>query len=123
LEPDRASEIADEFDRGSVAVALPFLLEAGYTARSGEEHASMFEELLAFPYLEIDDVVERRALDAQGQLARAGHHRIATADLMLAAVADRHGAGILHYDADYDVIRERTDLRFESIWLAERGSL
>ena len=42
---------------------------------------------------------------------------------MIAAIADRHGVGILHYDSDYDVIRERTDLRFESVWLAPRGSL
>jgi hypothetical protein len=30
---------------------------------------------------------------------------------------------VLHYDGDYDVIVERTDLQFESVWLAERGSL
>jgi hypothetical protein len=30
---------------------------------------------------------------------------------------------VLHYDTDYDLLRERTDLRFDSEWLAERGSL
>jgi hypothetical protein len=42
---------------------------------------------------------------------------------MTAALADRHELGILHYDRDYDLILERTDLRFGSVWLARRGSL
>ncbi len=123
LDPNRAGEIAGEIDRGNVAVALPFLLEAGYTARDTAEHEQMLEELLAFPYLPIDGAVEERTLDAQAQLVRAGHHRLPGSDVLLAAIADRHGADILHYDHHYDVIRERTDLRFESVWLAERGSL
>jgi predicted nucleic acid-binding protein len=44
-------------------------------------------------------------------------------DLLLAAIADRRGTGILHYDSDYDLILEMTDLHFESVWVAERGSL
>jgi len=33
-----------------------------------------------------------------------------------------HG-GVLHYDRDYDLIREQTSLDFESIWLVEPGTL
>ena len=33
-------------------------------------------------------------------------------------LADRHNLGILHYDHDYDVIAEKTDLRFDSVWVA-----
>jgi predicted nucleic acid-binding protein len=123
LELNRAKQIADKFDEGSVAVALPFLLEAGYTARNADEHASMLDELLALPYLAIDEEVERAALQAQRQLVRVGHHRLATTDLLLAAIADRRGTGVLHYDSDYDLILELTDLHFESVWVAERGSL
>jgi predicted nucleic acid-binding protein len=122
--PDpRASEIGSQFTAGEVAVTSPFLLEAGFSARGAPEHAALFERLLAFPFLGIDEQVERRALAAQSQLARAGHHRLAPTDLMMAALAERHEVGVLHYDSDYDLIRERTDLRFESVWLAERGSL
>lgn len=106
-----------------MAVALPFLLEAGYTARNAGEHSSMFEELLALPYFAIDEEVEQATLQAQKQLVRVGHHRLPTTDLLLAAIADRYGAGVLHYDSDYDLILEMTDLRFESVWVAERGSL
>ncbi len=42
---------------------------------------------------------------------------------MLAAIAERHKVGLLHYDADYDLINEKTDLRFGSVWIARRGSL
>jgi hypothetical protein len=30
---------------------------------------------------------------------------------------------VLHYDRDYDVIAEHTELRFESEWLAPAASL
>jgi hypothetical protein len=30
---------------------------------------------------------------------------------------------VLHYDHDYDLIAEKTDLRFDSVWLADRGTL
>ncbi|MEO8091665.1 MAG: hypothetical protein ABI726_03010 [bacterium] len=43
--------------------------------------------------------------------------------VLIAALADRHGLGILHYDNDYGLISATTDLAFESVWLAERGSL
>jgi len=31
--------------------------------------------------------------------------------------------GVLHYDHDYDLISERTDLSYESVWVAPRGSI
>ena len=41
----------------------------------------------------------------------------------MAAIAHRYKVGILHYDRDYDLIAAKTDLLFESEWLAKRGSL
>ena len=43
--------------------------------------------------------------------------------MIIAACAHESGAGVLHYDRDYDVLREHTSLRFESEWLAPAGSL
>ncbi|HEY1538027.1 MAG TPA: PIN domain-containing protein [Solirubrobacteraceae bacterium] len=120
---ERVDEIADLMAQRRIAVCLPFLLEAGYSARAARDHAELVEDLLALPLLHIDARIERRAIDAQGQLARAGHHRLPPVDLILAAVADVHDVGVLHYDADFDVLRERTDLRFASVWLAPRGTL
>jgi predicted nucleic acid-binding protein len=81
------------------------------------------EELLALPQITIDDRVEARAIDAQRQLARVGHHRLPPIDVILASIADIHQLGILHYDGDYDLLNEKTDLTFDSVWLATRGSL
>lgn len=99
------------------------MLEAGYSARNADEHADLLDELLALPIVDIDEQIERRALDAQRQLARVGHHRLPPVDLIIAAAADAMKLGILHYDSDYELISDKTDLQFHGVWLAERGSL
>jgi len=119
----RAVEIALAFEEGRVAACLPFLLEAGYSARSAGDHGQLIDELLSLPLLPIDEEIEQRVVDVQRQLARAGHHRLPPVDLILAAIADRHGIGILHYDSDFDLLGDRTDLEFESVWLVPRGEL
>jgi predicted nucleic acid-binding protein len=122
--PDaRAKEISGEFGEERIVACLPFMLEAGYSARSGDGHNDLFDELASLDFLPVSLEVERRALDAQAQLARVGHHRVAPVDLLIAALADCHGVGVLHYDGDYDVLNEKTDLEFTSEWLMPRGSL
>lgn len=122
--PDgRADEIADEFAAERLIACAPFMLEAGYSARGGDDHRQMLEELDALPFLGIDEQIERRALEAQSQLARVGHHRVPPVDLIIAAIADRHRIGVLHYDNDFEVILAKTDLEFASEWLMPRGSL
>jgi predicted nucleic acid-binding protein len=123
LSRGRVGEIASALEDRRIAVCLPFLLEAGYAARSAAAHGQLIRELLALPWLGIDPQVERRAIDAQAQLARAGHHRLPPVDLIMAAVAERHEVGVLHYDGDYDILNTKTDLEFESVWLAPRGTL
>jgi len=123
LPDERSLEVADALEAGRIAACLPFLLEAGYSARNARDHDEVLAGLLALPRFAIDDDVERRALDAQRQLARVGHHRLPPVDLLLAAVADRHDLAVLHYDRDYDLLAEKTDLSFESVWLAARGTL
>jgi predicted nucleic acid-binding protein len=120
---ERAAELADALEAGRVATCLPFLLEAGYSARNAREHDRLLDELLALPHFHIDEDVEHRAVDAQRQLARMGHHRLPPVDLLVAAIADCHDLAILHYDHDYDVLAEKTDLRFQSQWLVPRGTL
>ena len=77
----------------------------------------------ALPHFHLDDVVEERALAAQAQLARVGHHRLPPVDLIIAALADRHELGVLHCDHDYDLIADKTDLAFDSVWFTDRGTL
>ena len=119
----RRDEVAAAVEAGEVFTCVPFLLEAGYSARSSDDYGLILDRLLALPRVEIDLEVERRALEAQRQLARLGHHRLPPVDLLMGSLADRHGLGILHYDADYDVLSRRTALQFDSVWLARRGSI
>ena len=123
LKQRRAHEIADALEQRRLGVCLPFLLEAGYSARSAADHDELLRELMTLPMVHTDTAVEQRAVDAQRQLARAGHHRLPPVDLIVAALADRHGVGVLHYDRDFDTLAAKTDLRFASVWLARRGSL
>ncbi len=106
-----------------LATCLPFLLEAGYSARSGTERAAIMSDLTRLPCVAIDRDVERAAMQAQRELAEIGHHRLAPADVVIAACAHTASMGVLHYDGDYDVLAERTSLAFESEWLAPPGAL
>jgi len=119
----RRAEVARAVQAGDIFVCVPFLLEAYYSARSATEHEELRCELEALPLVRIDEEVEERALDAQGQLARSGHHRLSPADVMIATMADRFELDVLHYDADFDTIASKTDLEFGSVWVAKRGSL
>jgi predicted nucleic acid-binding protein len=119
----RVTELAEALEDGQIAACLPFMLEAGYSARSARDHDELLADLRALPYYAIDEAVEQRALNAQAQLARIGHHLLPPVDLLVAALADRHQLGVLHYDRDYDVVAEKTDLTFASVWLAPAGTL
>lgn len=120
---ERRETVAKWLDEQRLAVCLPFLLEAGYSARSAPDHGKLLHRLEQLPRLPVDGAVERAALDAQYELAAVGHHRLAPTDLVIAACAHLADGGVLHYDRDYDLILEHTRLDFESVWLAEAGTL
>jgi predicted nucleic acid-binding protein len=110
-------------EAGDIAVCLPFLLEAGYSARCRDDHSTLLGDLALLPRVMIDSDVERLALRAQGQLAAVGHHRLPPTDIVIAACAHRTGHAVLHYDRDYDLIAAHTSLAFDSDWVAPAGSL
>ena len=124
LPESRRLDIAAMIENGEIAVSAPFLLEAGWSARSAAHHEEVLADLLQLPFLPIDAEVERGALSAQRDLAHRGHHRSASpGDLLIAACAHVNQVGVLHYDRDYDVLAQLTTLAFESNWLAEAGAL
>jgi predicted nucleic acid-binding protein len=123
LDAGRAETVAAWMDDLQLATSLPFLLEAGYSARSGRERSVMMTDLSKLPRVEIDKDIEAVALDAQRELADIGHHRLPPADVMIAACAHVAGMGVLHYDSDYDLLATQTSLTFESEWLAQPGAL
>ncbi len=80
-------------------------------------------QLDLLPRIHMGRDTERLALQAQRELALVGHHRLAPIDLLIAACAHEVGAGVLHYDSDYDIIATCTCLQFETEWLAPSGTL
>ncbi|MGC2375192.1 MAG: PIN domain-containing protein [Solirubrobacteraceae bacterium] len=119
-----AERVAARIEGGELATTEPLLLEMRYFARNAEDFALLAEELDALPLLPLDGTAIQRALDAQAQMAadKRVSHRVKPIDLLVAGVADRHEAAILHYDGDYDLIAKHTDLSFDSVWVAKRGS-
>ena len=65
---------------------------------------------------------EVEALNTQQLLAAKSQHRgPKPMDLLIAAIANVHGAVLLHYDRHFDLIARVTGQPAE--WLARRGSL
>lgn len=120
---DREEVVLDWIGAGRMGTCLPFLLEAGYSAQTAEVHRVNVARLERLSHIPIDEGVELSAQQAQRELAERGHHRLSPVDLIIAACAAQADGGVLHYDRDYDLILEHTSLRFESVWLAEPGTL
>lgn len=121
-QPEGRERLAVAMDASEIGVTVPFLLEAGYSARSRRDHEAIMRDLATLRRASITPEVERLALEAQQDLVSIGH-RLRPNDILIAACAHEAGAGVLHYDKDYDVLREHTRLRFRSEWLAPVGSL
>lgn len=118
LDAERRQEITDRIARGTVAASTPLLLET----RAGRDLPAVDPGEL--PLLWIGDRAERRAAELQLQL-RAAHQQLGVPpmDYLIAAIAEDHGATILHYDADFDRLAAYTDLAAPVEPLAPLGSL
>lgn len=108
---------------GQVATCGVVELEVLYSARSVADLIATREiRSKAFPLIPMLQADFERAIQVMEELARRGHHRaVGLADLLIAAVAERAGLGVLHYDADYDFVAEVTGQPMQ--WVVPRGSL
>lgn len=87
-------------------------------ARNVEAARSQLAELTV---LAMSPESEARALDVMVELARRGKHRsCGIRDLLIAAIAELHGAEIIHYDRDFDHISEVTGQTVR--WVVPRGT-
>jgi predicted nucleic acid-binding protein len=98
-------------------------LEAGYSGRDLADLRIIAEQRKSmYVVLPITEAIAERARDVQVRMAARGHHRAAGVfDLLTAAVAEHHGAAILHYDADFEHIAAVTSQA--QTWIAPPGSL
>lgn len=77
-------------------------LEILYSARSAADYEALQAELSLFRDLRVDAETVAAAETGQRELAQAGHHRVPLPDLLIAACAQQHSAGVLHVDRHYD---------------------
>lgn len=109
-----------------VVACSPFMMEAGYSARSGSELRRIREAVaLSMDSVTCDERTWELAFHAQQTMADAAGllHRRKPIDFLIAATAHQHGLGVLHYDREYDLIAEHGGLDFASVWVAPPGSL
>ncbi len=98
-------------------------LEAGFSSRNLAEMKKITQSRRTrFINLPITEPIAERAREVQTLLARKGLQRSAgPIDLLTAAVAEHHGAIVIHYDEDFEHIASVT--RQSHVWVAPRGSI
>ncbi|MFT4137089.1 PIN domain-containing protein [Microbacterium sp.] len=115
-------------ETGDIATCLPTLLEAGYSARSAEDHGRLVDlELRAKVLLAPHPEIVELALRIQAALFAAGTSRaVGVSDLQIAATALHHSNParpviVVHYDADFDHVAA-VEPAFRSRWIVPRGT-
>ena len=107
----------------AAATCVTVDLEAGYSGRDVadvREIARRRREL--YVVLPVSGGIADRARDVQLRMAARGHHRAAgVIDLLTAAIAEHHGAVMLHYDADFEQIAATTGQPHR--WIVPRSTL
>jgi predicted nucleic acid-binding protein len=114
-----AGLIADRVAATCVTVDL----EAGWSGRDlGDVRAIAERRRSQCVRLPISEAIAGRAREVQLRMAARGHHRAAgVIDLLTAAVAEHHGAVVLHYDADFEHIASSTGR--PHAWIVPRESI
>ncbi len=118
-----AKRLAPLIADGEVATCGVIELEVLYSARSERDLIDMrARRSIAYRRIPMTEADFLRAEEVMLRLADRGQHRAAgLPDLLIAAVAERAGLTVLHYDADYDMIAATTGQLVE--WVVPKGSL
>ncbi len=103
-------------DGAEIAVTEPVVMELLTGTRSPAEYRATRRRLLAFPLLRVGDLVTyERAVAVQRACRAAGEPVRSMIDCLIAAVAIRESASVLHADRDFDVIARHTGLKIEPV--------
>ncbi|HUQ16677.1 MAG TPA: PIN domain nuclease [Candidatus Saccharimonadales bacterium] len=121
--PAVAARLGPLVDSGDLAICGISLLELLFSARSASDLDGIRRDLqLSLAWIPTVDKDLERAADVMALLSRSGGHRsVPIPDLLLAAVAERAGLAVMHYDRDFDAIARVTGQVSE--WVAPQGSL
>ncbi|MGH3461513.1 MAG: PIN domain nuclease [Kribbellaceae bacterium] len=108
--------------KGLAAVCGVIALETHYSSRDAQDHARIRRSIDAREWLHTEDEDFDRAIEVQAELMSSGRHRaVPWADLLIAAVAERHRVTVLHYDSDFDMVTEVTGQ--PTLWVVPQGSV
>lgn len=103
-----------------LAICEIVALELLYSCRNTAEYERRRRQMQSLIWLRMDFQVGQVALDIQYRLVGRGQHRRPISDLLIAAAAIVHGATVLHYDKDFDLIADVVDL--SARWIIPRGT-
>ena len=108
-QPAPRAALEAELRRGTVATCAMIDAELMVSARGPRDAEDMTLERRTLHWLSTPDEVWDEMLTTQRALVNTGRHRsVKLPDLIVAAVARRHNAIVLHCDHDYDAIAEVT---------------
>jgi hypothetical protein len=107
----------------AAATCVTVDLEAGYSGRNLVDVQNIAQRRRAlYVNLPVNETIAERAREVQLRLAKTGQHRAAgVVDLLTAAVAEFHGAVLLHYDSDFEHIAAVTGQ--PQAWVVPKGTL
>ena len=107
----------------AAATCITVDVEAGYSGRDETDVLAIANRRRSqYVVLPINETIADRAREVQRRMAARGLHRaVGVVDMLTAAVAEYHGAVVLHYDADFEHIAAATGQ--PQVWVAARGSL
>lgn len=107
---------------GDVATCGVVELEVLFSARTHADLVATRAKRRALPSVDVVQADFDRAADVLEGLAKRGHHRAAgIPDLLIAAVAERRGLTVLHYDKDYEMIARVTKQPVD--WIVPPGTV
>lgn len=120
--PAVAAVLSPLYVTDAIATCAVVDLEVLFSARSPADYERLRSDQRAVRRLPVTEEVCERALDVQRTLSRTSRHRGASIpDLVIAACAEVHGATLLHYDADFELIAGVTGQAAQ--WVVPRGTV
>jgi predicted nucleic acid-binding protein len=103
-------------ETGQIAMCEPIAMEILCGATNDNTRTTLERLVNGLPSLSIDNAVDfRAAADIYRAARRLGETIRSINDCLIAAVTIRHGARIVHRDADFDVIARITSLEATSL--------
>lgn len=120
--PAARAALQVELNAGTIATCAIIDAELLVSARSPADAAGLLAERRALHWLTTPDDVWDSVLATEQALVDSSRHRmVKIPDLIIAGVALRRGATVLHCDSDFDAIAEITGQ--PTRWLVPRGTL